>query len=260
MNRPEVHPDNHEALYDYYQQIEPSERLIKSVVLASSVIYKPRLHFADGAESELAELQSRGNRFIFASAHYRRADQFAVFAAMRQSEILAPEAERTFVIGKPSYATNRLLGRSFDAVGWVPAFRKQDFPKIPRARAEAAKSLFGVCTTKIVESWNMLVFHEGTRNKGDPRVPLKIQGGVGRIASAVSREGVGIAIVPVVPWWGDSEESNHRRPDVFICSPIQGPFLAKADALAPLQAALKDGVHQVAEINIERLAEKLVRL
>ncbi|MDQ3123779.1 MAG: 1-acyl-sn-glycerol-3-phosphate acyltransferase [bacterium] len=260
MNRPEFHPDNHEALYDYYQHKEPSKRLMKSVVLASSLVYKPRLHFAAGAESELAELKSRCERFVFASAHYRISDQFAEFAAMRQSETLAAEAEHTFVIGKPSYATSRLLGRSFDAAGWVPAFRKQDYPKSPLARAEAAKSLFSVCTSKIVEGWNMLLFPEGTRNKGDPKVTQRIQGGIGRIASAVSKEGVGIAIIPIVPWWGDGEDSSQRRPDIFIGNPIEGPFTAKADATAPLQAALEDGVHQVSEINFEHLADKRVWL
>jgi 1-acyl-sn-glycerol-3-phosphate acyltransferase len=248
MNRPRLHPDNHEALYDYYQRIEPSKRLMRSVVLASSLIYKPRLHFAEGAEDQLAELKSRRDRFVFASAHYRATDQFAEFAAMRQSETLSSEAEHTFVIGKPSYASSRLLGRSFDAAGWVPAFRKQDYPKSPRARAAAARSLFKVCTSKIIDGSNMLLFPEGTRNRGDPKVLLRIQGGIGRIASAVSKKGVGISIIPIVPWWGISKDHNNRTPDVFIGNPIEGPFSTNGDALGPLQVALEDGVQQMAEI------------
>lgn len=166
MNRPEVHPVNHRALYNYYQNIKPCKSLVKSVVLASSLVYKPNLHFADGAESEIAKLKSRRERLIFASTHYRVDDQFALFAAMNQSETLAEGAEKTFLIGKPSYATSRFMGQSFDALGWLPVFREQDYPEIPLARAEAAKSLINVCTSKIVNGWNMLIFPEGTRNRG----------------------------------------------------------------------------------------------
>jgi 1-acyl-sn-glycerol-3-phosphate acyltransferase len=249
MQRPEVHPDNHVALYDYYSQIQPSKRLIKTVIAASSLLYKPRLHFADGAEEEIAERKTENVRFIFGSNHSRLADQFAEFAAWKKSEALASEAERTFLIGKPSYATNVLTRRGFDAAGWVPAMRSQDFPAIPKVRAEASKSLINVCAGKIVNGWNMLIFTGGTRNTGDTNVAQKVHGGIGRIASAVTREGIDVSLIPVVPYWGDRENQSNNKPDIYVGKPIDGPFLTKSDATRPLQSALEEGMESVITIN-----------
>lgn len=270
MNRPEVNPENHQTLYEYYGQLEPNRWVVRAVHAASSLVYRPRVHFADGAEPEIAERIAQGDRIIVVTNHLTIGDQNALFAGMEQVEALRPLAKQLSILAKPEYFTNPvgallpltkrnpLLVRAscfvdpylrliFDAAGAIPAFRPKDMPNNRRLQAHATQSLTDMLVDLLVRGRNVVLFPENTRNQGDPSVLQEIHGGVGRIACKASKE-VGVSIVAGALWYGEGDDLDYRRPDLFIDHPIVGPFSNMGEANKLIRSAMEDSLrHAIKE-------------
>lgn len=244
MKGPEVNPENHQQIYEYYAHIKPSKRMINAIHRASRLLYRPRVDFAEQAEEEIAERIDGQNRLIVASNHLNIADQFPISALIDRLDVLKPLEGRTFALAKSEYFTKPYLKSGLDATGTIPVFRPQDVGQNLRLQADATRSLIDATTTRLIEGWNMLIFPEGTRNRGNPSKIGRIQGGIGRIASQASQD-VGVSILPVALWYGPEEDHHYLTPDVFINRPIDGPFATKREVVGALRSALQGSVDQV---------------
>lgn len=251
MSKPEIKPENHQAMYEYYQELEPNHRLLMAVHRASSFIFRPRTHFAKDAEHDIAERLDAGDRIIIASNHLHINDQFPLSAIIKRNASLRPLMGRTFALAKAPYFENQFLRTALDASGTLPVFRPKDLPDQPRLQASSARSLIETSAKRIIDGWNMFLFPEGTRNEGNASELGKVQSGVGRIASQASHE-VGVTILPMALWYGEGQDHHGFKPDVFIGSPIVGPFDTKQDAVIPLRDSLEDCLSYAIESSLDR--------
>ena len=128
--------------------------------------------------------------------------------------------------------------------GAVPVFRQQDGGSGLRMQAEATRSLIWASVSKIIYGDNMLVFPEGTRNKGDPANLGPLHKSVGRIAVDASNK-VGVSILPITLWFGERNERGWLKPRVYLSQPLIGPFKEARQTVADLRSSMTEGLSKV---------------
>ena len=224
MNRPEVSIENHEAVYEFYEHLEPGKFTLNSLHSVMSLMYRPKVGFGGETNSQISEAVEKGASLIIATNHIAMTDQFPVAAVMKKEPSLQPLVGNTFVAAKPVFFKYSLIRPLVDRLGCVPVFRPQDLASEVSVEDQIAATheFFKVSAHKLINGSSMFIFPEGTRSKDDRRIIGKVHSGVGRIASIASKE-VDVAILPVGVWYGDGKKHS-RRPGVYFNELIYGPF------------------------------------
>ena len=243
MERPKIIPENHEAIYDYYDQLQPSQLLLRSLHKATGFAYTPTVHFADGAEDALQKMFLSDTRLIIASNHIHIADQLAIASVVEQQPVLRPLIGNTFVLAKAPYFQNRYIRPFLEASGGVPVFRPQDMPNY-KYPMKPTLSLIGTSVLKIVKGQNMLIFPEGTRNRGNPAVLGEIQKAVGWIARGAGDK-VPVSILPVALWFKRARKSGWLKPHVYVNTPLEGPFMSNRGTVEQIRAAMEESLGEI---------------
>lgn len=227
---PRVEAMNGEEVYEYYGSRGVHQPLARAVHVASALIFHPHVTCASGAEERIAEHVNDGGRVILTSNHINMFDQLPIAAHMQHSDALRPMVGNTVAWAKQPYFTKWWLRPWLDAVGGMPVWRPQDMPRyLPRQeKIVLGRGLVNATAQRMADGAHLLLFPEGTRNRGDLTRLGKIQPGVGRLAvTAAERirdvEGHNLTKVMVVPtalWYGDNKPKGSFDPYVHVHAPI----------------------------------------
>lgn len=258
MSRPEVTPENYEAVYEYYSKHEPSKLALKGLHVVMSHVYRPRVRYASGAEERIGKLLDTDHRLFIACNHINMLDQLAVASAM-WSGPLRPTTGHTIALAKQPYfknavseprhlpfLVNPVIRRSLDAVGAIPVYREKDSTGMDRReRLRVGRLLFDTVANQVEAGKHVFLFPEGTRNRDRENLHRlgRIQSGIGHMVVESARRDVPVAMVPMALWYGDGE-SHSFRPDLFVGEPVEGPFESAKIATEALSKAMAFSLEQ----------------
>ncbi len=245
MKKPEVTLENYEAVYEYYAQYKQPRVGAYVGHKAMSLMFKPQVEYASGAEDAIQDLVRNPNaRSIVALNHLSDNDQYVVAAMAQREKVLRPMAGNTFIQSKevlfhhPNQLLRPILRRGVDIMGAVPAFRKKDVTEGQEdLRRAATAEMIRTSIDKLRAGQNMAIFPEGTRNKEQPETVQGLKAGITAIAGevAVTHE---VAVVPV----GFTYDGDKRHPHMWVGMPMADYTFDAVTFLPDLQERLQDAV------------------
>lgn len=257
MVRPEVTPGNYPAVYDYYKQLTPSAHVLQGLHWAMSKMYRPAVHFADGARERVDELLDSEHRLIIACNHVNMFDQLPAAAALHQRP-LRRIVGNTIVLAKQPYFKNPAVRRLLDLSGAIPVFRDKDLSEeagiTRREQVAIGQTLVSTVAQKIDAGYHMFLFPEGTRNQGDPSELGKIKSGIGRMTVAAANTPtatgayVPVALLPMAIWYG-SESRHSFAPTIHFGSPQEGPFTSATQVTRNLAEGMAESLLAAIELS-----------
>ncbi len=243
MSRPKVTLENQQAVYEFYEQYEPSARAQQAAHRILSMAFRPQGAFAHGVEDELEQAAENDTRLIIVANHVRKQDPVLFGPALRLTPALRHYNGRTFEPAKPILFQYPVLRPTIDVLGAVPVFRDKDVNN-----QESTKAFLNLAAKKIVRGRSMIIHPEGTRNTGDPRQLQAIKGGTGRVACMASAD-ADVAILPIGIWYRpEMEHGQARKPNMYFGNLLHGPFERRHDVTAWIAENLQDCLDHAIEM------------
>lgn len=246
MKRPKVSLENHKELYEFYQQHRQGQKSSKVLHSALSIAFKPRVHFADGAEQAIDQLFKAGRTVVLASNHIRAVDPCVIASLPIHQELFRPLLGNTFIPSKKSIQSIPVVRHLVDGLGAVPTFRQKDVKsKADESRLSgASRGLLKTAILRMEHGQHMAVFPEGERNKTDTSRIQDLQKGVGLMVCKVT-DVEQPAIVPMAIHYDSSSVTSLRSPHVFVGSPSIEPFARGRDLLGWLPGQMQLCLNEV---------------
>jgi hypothetical protein len=227
MKRPEVTLENYQAVYEFYDQYEPSARAQRAAHLILNLMYHPHVAFADDTDIQLEQAAENDMRLLIVANHVRGQDPLLFGPALRARDSLKYYNGRTIEPAKASIYKMPIPGLRYglDILGAVPAFRKQETAGATLdVRFGATAGYSQVSINKVIGGRSMIIHAEGTRNRDNPRELLPIKEGTGRLACTLSKK-VDIGILPVAIWYkGHTKIVSGIAPNMYFGNLMAGPF------------------------------------
>lgn len=219
----EINLENYQEVYEYFVDFDPSKILVGATARGLRMAYNPEVTLAKDKREEIDEHVEQGRPLIFASNHLRIDDQFVIGAAIQAIPILRKARERgVFVPAKLDYFNGGRLTtitKPFtEKLGGVPVFRAKDATNKALFR-HATEAFLEMSAQKISHGQSMIIFPEGTRNRGDAHKILALKQGVAKIALRSYCLGVSPLIVPTAVSY-EHALFGLRGPAVLFGEPI----------------------------------------
>ncbi len=202
MKLPELIPENHQLIYEYFGNFEPSQRIQKIGFAVMHCLYGSEVHYEGSASTIISEHLSNNGRAILSPNHQSNADTPTVaglvyekpFELLRNTTIIPAKAE---MFDWP------LIGKFFPHMLAHPAFRGKNF-----SHDEAGKELRSEVTDNLIQfnidyinnGGNVAIFSEATRNKNNPQEVQELRQGIARIALGVKRPADLLIITPGIAY------------------------------------------------------------
>ncbi|HEY4964189.1 MAG TPA: 1-acyl-sn-glycerol-3-phosphate acyltransferase [Candidatus Saccharimonadales bacterium] len=101
MEMPELVPDNHEAIYEYFRDFEPNKRIQDYGFAIMHALYASEVHYHDGSGETIQGLLEDGGSVILSPNHHSNADTPTIaglvyedaFATLKGTTIIPAKAE-----------------------------------------------------------------------------------------------------------------------------------------------------------------------
>lgn len=181
--RPEMKPENYEAVYDYYERREPS-RANDIMFRLSRQLIRPEVILTDATRQSVLKAISAGKGILAVANHPGTFDPFVDAGAMAATEI--PELLHFTALAKYELFLNPVTRKVFETAGSMPVFRRKSFSgEEDTTHLERTKRLQELLASRLKSGRNVALLPEGTRSKLEHReyVPLEaIKRGVSDIA------------------------------------------------------------------------------
>lgn len=198
MNRPELVPENYEAIYEYFLNFEPNERIQNMGFWVMNATHGPEIHYLGDADSTVADHLEAGKSLILPPNHQSNADT-PVLASLVCFEPFQLLRNNTTIPAKAEMFDWPLLGKFFPHMLAHPTFRGKDF-----AKDEEGQALRELVTAALIQfnidyidnGGNVALFPESTRNMEQPGIVQALRQGIARIALGVARP-EDLLIVPI---------------------------------------------------------------
>lgn len=262
MRRPEVSLDNYIDVYRFYDSHHQSQFFAQVAHRALARVYKAKITCSDGVRNTLHSELSQGSRLILAPNHTSADDQYVVASLARRLPELRPLIGNTIIPTEPFLlnrkgVAGRMLRRSADGLGSIPAFRKKDLERLDPSIESADKEVLyrkamimaqDVQISKMVRGSHMAGFLEGERNRIDYRRLQLLKNGMGYTAIEVAKS-ARVLFVPVGFYFGgepiDYTElvfPDKHKPHVHVGMPIPVETHDVSELIAQLHPAIQSCV------------------
>ncbi len=238
MNRPELVPGNHEAIFEFYRAFEPNQKIQRFGFALMHAVYRSEVHYDADAASAIREHLEGGGSLIVAPNHQSNADTPTIggliyedaFALLRDN-VIAP--------GKASLFRWPILGKFLEHMGVHPTFRGKDYQDDEEGqllRKTVADSVVGLNIDYVNNGGSIAIFPEGTRNRGNPLEIQKLRTGIGNIAVGVE-DPANVLIVPM----GFAYRWQHVKlsPVVVVNEPFSPESMTRDQVLAETQTRIQ---------------------
>lgn len=252
--RPELVPENYEAIYEYYKTPHTREWINTAWHALGERLYRPDVVMSDITEREIRAQLQMGKGALVASNHPSGHDVLVLPGALRASGIEG--LQETGALAKDSLF-HGLVGIVSEATGSIPVFRQKSHPDATRSDlAQAGLGAVKTAAHRLRNHQSVVVMPEGTNSTEEALTQLTakdIQAGIARIAvEATDRHSF---ILPV----GISYTSNRHRklpprhPVVVLGRPItiyeHAAPAVKGQVLRGMQIALNRANNYQSESN-----------
>lgn len=216
--------ENYQEVYEYFTDYDPNITLVGVAARGLRMAYNPEVYTNNARLALITEHVNKERPLIFAGNHLRIDDQFVIGAAIQAIPILRKARERgVFVPAKLDYFNGgkfTVLTKPFtEKLGGVPVFRGKDAADNKIDFKHATEAFFEMSAQKISHGQSMIIFPEGTRNKGDARRLLALKQGAANIALRASELGTSPLIVPTAVSY-EHAIFGVRGPDVVFGDPL----------------------------------------
>lgn len=241
--RPELTPENHEAVYDYYREPQIRQWLNMLWRRTGNLLYSPDIVLSDETREDIETQFSLGKAALIASNHPSYHDAFSLPAAFLKTQISG--LRETGALGKESLFRGPLSVVS-EATGSIPVFREKSWPDTSRStRIDAGNKLIETVTTRLRNGHSMVIMPEGTTSTEESLTQLsanRIQGGVARIAIAATDSESFVLPIGIHYTHDRHQKRPPRHPVIAFGNPIteysQNRSAMKARIVEGMQAAL----------------------
>ncbi len=243
--RPELNPNNYEAVYQHYEEPHIRRWLDSLWRSAGKTLYSPEVVLDDETRAQIESQFAMGKSALIACNHPSGHDILSLPGALLASDI--PQLAQTGALGKDSLFRGP-LGVVSDATGSIPVFRRKSWPIETVSDAtlrDANKDLIRVVADRLRNGHSMVVMAEGTNSTDEALTQLAlkdIKSGIAYMAlAATDQESF---ILPVgIHYTGDRHQAlPPRHPVVALGAPIvdyaQNAFRVKKQIFEGMQTAL----------------------
>lgn len=160
--RPELAPENYEAIYEYYDGSQLKPVFNRAVYALSSLAFKPDLLLSDETRDEIEAQFALGKGALVAANHPSQHDPFVMAGAWHQTKIPQFQHFMAFAKAELFEGVPRIL---FENTGSVPILRPQDFPDVsPRVFADMTDKVLRMQADYVKAGGTAASMVEGTRS------------------------------------------------------------------------------------------------
>jgi hypothetical protein len=239
MGRPKVQLDDHDVVYDYYEQHEQHGGFARFAGEILARVYQPTITCDDGAEDAITAALDGGARVVMSPNHTTGDDQYVIVATAQRLGALRRLRGRTFIPAEPSLFSRSGLGgkalrRAVDGLGAVPTFRKEDLrrkgieitPEIEERYRQAMLRCSDMQVAKLIAGHNMAGFWEGTRNRVRYAEVQPLRKGIAHTVIAAGEHAPFVLLPMGFSYGGEPEDykrpvlPDRHRPRVHVGMPI----------------------------------------
>lgn len=220
--RPELNPNNHTAVYEYYEEPQIRQWLDSLWRRAGKFLYKPEVLLSD-ATRDLIEAQfAMGKSALIASNHPSGHDILALPGALHATGIAG--LQQTGALGKDSLFHGP-LGMVSEATGSIPVFRQKSWQNTTSRSTllDAGKDLIHVVAKRLQNGQSIVVMAEGTNSTEQALTHLSakdIKGGIAHMAIAATDQASFLLPVGIHYTHDRHQKLPPRHPIVAIGEPI----------------------------------------
>lgn len=241
--------ENHTAVYEHFNARQPDVEAVKRMHLMASMLYRPHIEFAEGAETAMRQDSEANVRYIFASNHSRMDDQFPYAALMQREEVFHRFIGNTIILSKIDHFNNPHARSIIEKWNAIPVYRQQDVEEHKEVDSlQVARELQNTVVSKIVSGMSLFLFPEGTRKQQEQDKLSIVKKGLGRFACDAYESGAQVSILPMGLYWGDSDNKRWLRrsttPNIYVGMPIRlhGKENTPSGVMAPVRRAMTEAL------------------
>lgn len=216
MESPQVSLGNYEAVYEYYRSHQQNRFLARRAYALLALKYRPRVHYAPGAETALTALLERGAHVVVAVNHLTESDHFTLAATAWRSP-LRRVIGRTRVLAKDDLFVDPKQRRKVDLMGGIPVFRSKNYGL--RAVSDAGRMMMDAAAERLGDGDSLAIFPEGTCNTEDPTRLQHVNSGIGHIVARAGKLGCAPALVSIGINYGP-RATDVKSASVFVGMPV----------------------------------------
>lgn len=123
MKRPPINPKEHVALYDYYKNRMPNEKLAKFGHALLAKVIKPTVTWEPEALDAVSDHLEEGKPLLMFAKHSRKTDVLLPAVLVKQEPVLRPLIGHARILAHAGMFKNVVTRLLFDGLGAIPVFR-----------------------------------------------------------------------------------------------------------------------------------------
>jgi 1-acyl-sn-glycerol-3-phosphate acyltransferase len=221
MDRPDLVPENHVAIYEYFRNFQPSKKIQDIGFGLMHFAYSSDVHYEDGASEMIQGHLVDGGSAILAPNHQSYVDT-PTLAGIVYEETFAELRGRTIIPAKAEMFDWFMFGRFFPHMMAHPTFRSKYFARTEdgqKLREQVTNSLIQLNIDHINNGGCNALFPESTRNNSDPHIVQKLKTGIGKIAAGVEDPSK-LLVIPMGYAYRNTLGPIKLRPLIVVTKPF----------------------------------------
>jgi len=218
---PELTPENHEEIYEYFTEFEPNKHIQSLGFYAMHAWSNSDVQYKNSSNETIKTHLANGGSVMLSPNHQCNADTPTVAGLVHSDkDTFGPLKGTTIIPAKAAMFTQPFLGKFIPHMGAHPTFRSKDFSKDEAGQLlqnEVTEDLLKFNIEYLNNGGNIALFSEGTRNKGNPREVQKLKTGIARIALGTNDPSRLLIVTMGIAY---KQNKLKRRPNIVVNEPF----------------------------------------
>lgn len=221
MKIPELTPENHVEIYEYFNDFEPNKHIQNLGFYAMHAWSNSDVQYKNNSNETIKTHLTNGGSVMLSPNHQCNADTPTVAGLVHSDkDTFGPLKGTTIIPAKAAMFTQPFLGKFIPHMGAHPTFRSKDFRKDETGQLlqnEVTEDLLKFNIDHLNNGGNIALFSEGTRNKGNPREVQKLKTGIARIALGTDDPSRLLIVTMGIAY---KQNKLKRRPNIVVNEPF----------------------------------------
>lgn len=260
LDHTDMSPENAALVHAAYARKPVNRPLMRSLCLASDMIFNAGIHFEDGAEDIYKSHLERGGQVYWAGNHQAFWDPLYHAKMVRAVRMFRSMRFNTVIPGAAKYFNDPKFGWVIRGSGVaVPMQRDVDIPatddiaeheRLTNARHDYADASLGIIVDRLNQGWHADIFPEGSRNlpkskdqqrRDVHKLVTPLYKGMARsILAADNPANIKIGCIAIA--YQGKQHDDYRHAQMVLTRPIEVPDMAPAGIMGYVAEDLQRGM------------------